>query len=122
MFEIGATNIIELSSSRETASYVASQQFPSILLNLKVHHRVHKSPPLSPFLSHINPGHTTPLYFCMIYLILSIYLRLGLPSSLFPCGFPTNTLYAFLFVRICATCPANLNLLFLMIVITSGEE
>jgi hypothetical protein len=30
-------------------------------------------------------------------LILSTYLRLGLPSGLFPSGFPTNILYAFLF-------------------------
>jgi hypothetical protein len=30
-------------------------------------------------------------------LILSNYLRLGLPSGLFPSGFPTNNLYAFLF-------------------------
>jgi hypothetical protein len=30
-------------------------------------------------------------------LILSTQLRLGLPSGLFPSGFPTNILYAFLF-------------------------
>jgi hypothetical protein len=30
-------------------------------------------------------------------LVLSSYLRLGLPSGLFPSGFPTNILYAFLF-------------------------
>jgi hypothetical protein len=30
-------------------------------------------------------------------LILSTWLRLGLPSGLFPSGFPTNVLYAFLF-------------------------
>jgi hypothetical protein len=28
---------------------------------------------------------------------LSTHLRLGLPSGLFPYGFPTNILYAFLF-------------------------
>jgi hypothetical protein len=28
---------------------------------------------------------------------LSTQLHLGLPSGLFPCGFPTNILYAFLF-------------------------
>jgi hypothetical protein len=33
-------------------------------------------------------------------IILSYHLHLGLPSSLFPSGFPTNTLYAFLFAHI----------------------
>jgi hypothetical protein len=30
-------------------------------------------------------------------LILSTHLRLGLPSGLFPSGFPTNILYVFIF-------------------------
>jgi hypothetical protein len=35
--------------------------------------------------------------------MLSIHLRLGLPSGLFPSGFPTNNLYTFLFspIRAC---------------------
>jgi hypothetical protein len=39
-----------------------------------------------------------------------IILRLGLPSGLFPTGFPTNNLYAFLFSPIRATCSAHLIL------------
>jgi hypothetical protein len=40
--------------------------------------------------------------------MLSTHLRLGLPSGLFPSGFPTNILYAFLFYPTRATYPAHL--------------
>jgi hypothetical protein len=39
------------------------QQLPSILWNLKVHYRVHRSP----ILSQIDPVHTTPFYLSNIY-------------------------------------------------------
>jgi hypothetical protein len=57
---------------------------------------VHKSPPLVPILSWINPVHTTPFYLRSI-LILSTHLQLGLSSGLFPSGLPTKILYAFFF-------------------------
>jgi hypothetical protein len=52
-------------------------------------------PPVS-VLSLMNPIHTPKDYFLRSILILSSHLHLGISSSFFPSGFPTQVLYEFL--------------------------
>jgi len=89
---------MEQSLPRRAHSYSASQEIPCLLWNTNVHHRVHKSPLplLVPILSKMNPDHTFPPYFPKIHSNITL---LSMPRSsecLFPSGFPTKTLYAFL--------------------------
>jgi hypothetical protein len=81
--------------SRQLCSHLrTSQNF----MDKKVHYRVHKSPPMVPILSQIDPVHTIPSHSISLrpVLILSIQIRLGLPSGLFSSGFPTNILHGIL--------------------------
>jgi hypothetical protein len=52
----------------------------------------------------------------------STHLYLGLPSGIFPFGFSTNNLHAFIFSSISDTCPAYLILLHLIILVIFGQE
>jgi hypothetical protein len=106
-------NSMEPSTARENITCAATQEFPSILCNLKVHYHSHKNPPLVCILSQINPVHAIQSFVSKLYLniIPPPPPCLGLPNVLFPSGVPTNSLHAFLSTPIHATCPTHLILL-----------
>jgi hypothetical protein len=110
---------MQQSPSWEANRFAASQEIPRILWNLNVHYRIHKFSPTVSILSHLNLVHIPT--FLRSILILSSHLRLGLPSGLFPSGFPTQSLHS-LYPPIRAKCPAHLILLDFITRRVMGEE
>jgi hypothetical protein len=110
LFTYLLTYYMEQNPSWEANGFSASHEIPHILWNPKVHYRIQKCPPPVPILNQLEPVHTLTFRFQKIHHNIIPHLRLGLPSDLFPSGFPTRNLYTPLFSPIRATFLANLIL------------
>ena len=113
---------MEQNPSWEANWFAASQEIPRILWNPKVHYSTHKRPPPVPTLGQPNPNHMPTSHLLEIHLNIIHHLRLGLPSGLFPSGFPTKNQHAPLSSPIRATCPAHHILLDFITRTILGEE
>jgi hypothetical protein len=116
---LSLTNFMEQSPSWEAYRCSGSLEISHLLWDRKIHNRFHKGPPLVPILRQMHPVHHFPLYFRMIH-----YIILSCTLSSYKWSLPLRILDQN-FVRIShpmrSTCPANLVLFDLIILIINGE-
>jgi hypothetical protein len=89
--------LMELSPSWEAANCAATRELPSILWNPEAHYRVHKSPPLVPILSQIDPIHSIPSYLSKIHFNIVICTACLKSKS---CEFCIHKFFIFLKINI----------------------
>jgi hypothetical protein len=108
---------MELSPGEATSSS-ATQESPKIFLNLKVRYHFHKSQPMVPVLSQMNPVHTTHSYFSEIDINIIFTPNLCRSTGIFWLSHqnPICSLLSH------ATFPAHLIRIYLIILIISTED
>jgi hypothetical protein len=107
---------MELSPSGEATSRSAAEEFPKICGSRRFIFVSRRA--LHCSLSRVKSLQSIPLHPISLgsILVLSSHLRLGLPNSFFPYGFPTEDLHIFLFSPMSATYPAlSYNLIMILI-------
>jgi len=102
--------------------FAASQEFPRISPNPKVHCRTHKRTPPVSILCQPNPVHIPTSHLLEIHPNIIHPSTPRSPQWSFPSGFPTKNLYTPLSWPIRATCPAHLILLHFITRTMLGEE
>jgi hypothetical protein len=68
-------NFMELSPSPRAHSFPATQEVTSNLGDVEIKYHVHKTPPMGPILSYMNPGHILTSY------LFEIHFNIILPSK-----------------------------------------
>jgi hypothetical protein len=112
------TNPMELSTTRQSTSFVDTREFRRILRHLKVHSHIMKSFLIAPILSQPHLYHSILFYLSKIHLNLSTHVRP--PSGHFPLASPPTT-----HTRLCSHSHHMLrppHPLRLIILIIFGEE
>jgi len=111
---------MEQSPPPEATNRSCSQKIARLLW--KVHYRVHKSQPLVPVLSHMNPVHNFPPYFPKILstVILQVTAGFSKCSSHFKFSDQNSVFISHFPMRV--TFPYHVSLLDLIILVIFGEE
>jgi hypothetical protein len=80
---------MKLSHFWKVATHAINEKLQNILWNLKAHCHVYKTPQLVPYCQQDQSRLSHPIRCLRTTSILSTHLYLGLPTSVFPSGFPS---------------------------------
>jgi hypothetical protein len=109
---------VTVGQSMPARLYVTNESLNSVALEPKGSSPHSQQPATSPYPELYE---STPPPANLRFIVVPLFhLRLGLPSGFFPSGFPTKTLYTFLYSSMRGTCPAHLILLDLICLMILG--
>jgi hypothetical protein len=97
-------NLSNYMSSSEANNLSADREICSHLWRLKLHFRIHMSPPMVPTLNYFNPHSSLTYNFLKIYFNSHTHSNLNLRGRVLSVCFPTKIMYAFLTSSMRATC------------------